>query len=133
MSSPPQYAPSLHEVCSTMGRSALAPTLRAGTGTTKGELLHTWADMEDANLGSQMDWDGWSYPAALSDDGTTTIRVPDAYPTLHNVLPHHHPSIHQNFPRAVACESEKDLDPEEDLELEKVGLRIGLVNAADGQ
>ena len=69
------------------GRAASAPTLRAGKGTGKGELLNTnvpdiktraWADMGDVNVANTIEWNGFSFPKAKSTDGESTLDLPDA-------------------------------------------------------
>ena len=117
------------------GRAASAPTLRAGKGTGKGELLNAnimdpkkmeWADMEDVNITDTIEWTGFTFPKAKSSDGESTLDLPDAYPASALTLPHMHADLHAHFPRAIACPAKGDQDPEEDRSLEDVGWKVGI-------
>ena len=55
------------------GRAASAPTLRAGSGTTKGELLQ--ATRCDDNIDT-VKWQGRIYPKALDATGCDASRLP---------------------------------------------------------
>ena len=122
-----------------------APTLRAGKGTTKGELSQVhgasnpaqgpsryhggpravcWADMGDDHLQS-VHCDGHVYPRALDNDGTPT-ELPDAYHTITDVLPHLRPSIHTHFPSAIACPALPEEAEVDDEMPGKIGIKLGI-------
>ena len=138
------------------GRAKSAPTLRAGKGTSKGELLAAaaadlgcrpsvgpsceegrlsdqgtvpggrWADVEDDEHNTTITWCDHVFNKSIAEDGTTLLNIPDAYPTQPNLLPHQHDDLEALFPRALAAPAAGDRDPDEDLSLEKVGWRVGI-------
>ena len=95
----------------------MAPVLRAGLGTSKGELLRLAED----TVGT-MSWHGRAFPK--SADGNED--VPEALPAVDGLPPHLHPDWEERFPKAVACEELDAHDPEENNNLEDRGRTIGV-------
>ena len=95
------------------GRPALAPQLRAGTGTTKGELL--------ALAGRTIAWQGATFPAVEHDEEW----LPEAFLSEPGVLPHLHTDEGTRYPRAVVRHHPGDEDPWCDNSLEARGVAIG--------
>ena len=95
------------------GRPALAPQLRAGTGTTKGELL--------ALAGRTIAWQGATFPAVEHDEEW----LPEAFLSEPGVLPHLHTDEGTRYPRAVVRHHPGDEDPWCDNSLETRGVAIG--------
>jgi hypothetical protein len=98
------------------GRSALAPKLREGAGTQKGELLQTQVSSVQT-----MEWQGRAFPVVVVD----SVKVPDAFEHDMSLLPHEHVDLEDIFPRAVAAAQLPDQDPEDDETLEKRGEQLG--------
>ena len=99
------------------GRSAIAPVLRSGVGTSKGELLR----LAESTTGT-MPWQGRVFPKAAYED----LDVPEALPAQEGLLPHLHDDYKDRFPRAEACPEREDKDPEEGEGLETRGRAIGV-------
>ena len=99
------------------GRAATAPVLRAGIGTSKGELLR----LAEESSGTML-WHGRVFPRSGEGDRDT----PEALPACDGVLPHLHEDSEERFPAAVACEALKDQDPDGDEGLEDRGRNIGV-------
>ena len=83
----------------TNGRAELAPQLRAGTGTTKGELL--------ALAEKTMVWQGVTFPA-VEFEGET---LPEAFLSEPGVLPHFHSDEKTRYPKATVHHHPSDEDP----------------------
>ncbi len=107
------------------GRSALAPTLRAGAGTQQGELLAVQEELWQADT---VDWYGQRFPRAdtkgLPED-LKGLDLADAYRHDVSLLPHEHTDLDKIFPKAVAAPDLEDPDPPEDTNLEDTGVRLG--------
>jgi len=99
------------------GRAAVAPVLRSGVGTSKGELLR----LAEGTTGTML-WHGKVFPK--SADGEADI--PEALPAQEGLLPHLHDDWEDRFPRAEACEELKDKDPEGEEGMEARGRAIGI-------
>ena len=99
------------------GRAAAAPILRAGTGTSKGELLK----LAEASSGTIL-WRGRVFPRSSEGDRDT----PEALPACDGVLPHLHDDHIERFPAAVACGALGDQDPEGEESFERRGRDIGI-------
>ena len=97
------------------GRAATAPKLRAGTGTTKGELLSL------ALAERTVSWDGQVFPA-VEFEGEI---LPEAFPSVANLLPHFHEDEQRRYPRAKVDHCPTDRDPESDESLELRGALRG--------
>ena len=98
------------------GRSLAAPVLRAGLGTSKGELL----ELAEETTGT-MAWHGRTFPRSTEGDRDG----PEALPARSGTLPHLHEDWRDRFPVAVACDELRDDDPGEDTSLEARGIAIG--------
>ncbi len=103
------------------GRPAAAPKIRAGVGTSKGEMLNL--EVKDGNA---IEVNGYKFPATEYEG----VLVPEAHHCHPGVLPHLHEDAVQRFPRAIACEPLGDEDPEENSFLEKRGRAVGMVGPA---
>ena len=103
------------------GRPTAAPQMRAGQGTSKGELLSVQAEQ----IRSPMEWDGKTFPKAVAVDGMGEQELPEAYRSVNGFLPHMHDDVEDRYPRAMASEDLPDCDPEDDHSLEDVGNRLG--------
>ena len=99
------------------GRAEAAPILRAGVGTSKGELLKLAGES-----GGTMLWHGKVFPRSCEGDRDTS----EALPACDGVLPHLHDDSAERFPAAVACDALEDQDPESDESLEQKGRDIGV-------
>ena len=97
------------------GRAATAPKLRAGTGTTKGELLSL------ALAERTVSWNGQVF-AAVEFEGEI---LPEAFPRVANLLPHFQENEQQRYPRATVDHCPNDRDPESDESLELRGALRG--------
>ena len=97
------------------GRAATAPKLRAGTGTTKGELLSL------ALAERTVSWNGQVF-AAVEFEGEI---LPEAFPSIANLLPHPNEDEQQRYPRATVDHCPNDRDPESDESLELRGALRG--------
>jgi hypothetical protein len=97
------------------GRAAAAPVLRAGVGTSKGELL----ELAENTTGT-MPWQGRVFPRSTEDAST-----PEALPAIEGLLPHLHLDWRDRFPVAVACSVRTDKDSDEDAGPEAQGTAIG--------
>ena len=98
------------------GRAASAPQIRAGTGTSKGEMLRL-----EAQGVLTIEWDGRRFPA-VEHEGEP---VAEALPQRPGILPHMHEDMEERFPKAKACEALADDDPIEHGGLEARGVQIG--------
>ena len=98
------------------GRSVAAPVLRAGTGTSKGELLK----LAEGSTGT-IQWQDRVFPKSTDGDGDG----PEALPAIEGLLPHLHEDWRERFPVAMACQELTNKDPEEDNSLEERGVAIG--------
>ena len=98
------------------GRAAAAPQVRAGTTTSKGELLKLHAHVTEP-----VKWDGKVFEKAFDVEGV----VPEAFRTLPGLLPPLHDDLYDRFPRAITCEAGPDVDPPADDSLEVCGRIIG--------
>ena len=97
----------------TDGRPAIAPQLRTGTGTTKGELL--------ALAEQTVTWEGVTFPAVEHEDEW----LPEAFLSEPGTLPHLHADERTRYPRAVVRHHPGDEDPWCDDSLEMRGVVIG--------
>ena len=97
----------------TDGRPALAPQLRAGSGTTKGELL--------ALAERTVEWEGVTFPAVEHEDEW----LPEAFMSEPGMLPHLHADEKTRYPRAAVRHHPGDEDPWCSDSLEKRGVAIG--------
>ena len=97
----------------TDGRAALAPQLRAGTGTTKGELM--------AMANKTMVWQGVAFPAVEFKQ----VTFLEAYQSEPGVLPHLHVDEKTRYPRAAVHHDPGDEDPWCDDSLETRGTTLG--------
>ena len=107
------------------GRSALAPKLREGAGTQKGELLVVQEGLWGTDT---VDWHGRRFPRADTTGLPEELQgssIADAYRHDVSLLPHEHTDIDELFPRAVAAEATDDNDPPDDDTLEAEGVRLG--------
>ena len=100
------------------GRPEAAPKLRAGQGTSKGELLSVQA----ARATDLVDWEDRKFPAG---EAMGEQRLPEAYHCSEGLLPHMHEDVYDRFPKAAAGEELDDADPPEDSILEELGTRLG--------
>ena len=98
------------------GRSVAAPVLRAGLGTSKGELLKL-----AENTSGTITWQGRTFPRNTEECGD----IPEALPAREGLLPHLHEDWRDRFPVAVACDELENVDPEENGNLEERGIAIG--------
>ncbi len=98
------------------GRAAAAPSLRAGAGTSKGELLAIAPRGE-----AQVERDGHLFDVAIWEEE----EVPEAYPCCPGMLPHEHADLEARFPRAEAGPDAGDSEPDECSALETRGRHIG--------
>ena len=99
------------------GRAAVAPVLRNGAGTSKGELLK----LAEESTGTML-WAGRVFPCA-ADGGDA--KVPEALPAIEGLLPHLHTDWRERFPVASACDELDDHDPDTDNQFEERGLQLG--------
>ena len=99
------------------GRAAAAPSLRAGAGTSKGELLAIAPRGE-----AQVERDGHLFDVAIWEEEE---EVPEAYPCCPGMLPHEHADLEARFPRAEAGPDAGDSEPDECSALETRGRLIG--------
>ena len=90
----------------TDGRAVLAPQLRAGTGTTKGEVL--------AMADKTMVWQGVAFLAIEFEQ----VTLPEAYQSEPGVLPHLNADEKTRYPRAAVHHDPGDEDPWYDNSLE---------------
>ena len=97
------------------GRAATAPKLRAGTGTTNGELL-SLALAERTEF-----WNSQVFPA-VEFEGEI---LPEAFPSVANLLPHLHEDEQRRYLRAKVDHCQNDRDPESDESLELRGALRG--------
>ena len=90
--------------------------MRAGVGTTKGELL--------AMAASTVEWEGLTFPA-VEFEGE---MLPEAFPSQPGTLPHLHADERSRYPRAAVHHSPGDEDPwcEPSLEERGIALERGL-------
>ena len=100
------------------GRPEAAPRLRAGQGTSKGELLSVQA----ARAADLVDWEDKRFPAG---EAIGEQRLPEAYHCDEGVLPHLHNDVYDRFPKATASDELDDADPKDDTTLEELGTRLG--------
>ncbi len=98
------------------GRAAAAPSLRAGAGTSKGELLAITPRGE-----TTIERDGYSFDVATWEEE----EVPEAYTCCPGMLPHEHADLEARFPRAEAGPDAGDSEPDDCSTLEARGRRIG--------
>lgn len=113
------------------GRPKLAPALRDGYGTGKGEVLTVnndrWADIYDDDDDTVV-WGDYVFPLAPPVTDITSlsnVRLPDAYPCPNDLLLHLAPRPRRLFPAAVACPALPEATAEEDDRLEKLGWKKG--------
>ena len=92
---------------------------RAGTTSSKGELLHLKALVQDPVV-----WRNHTFERATDQPGSTE-RTPEAFPALEGQLPHLHDDLSERFPRAVACIASPDVDPPSHDGLEERGRIAG--------
>jgi hypothetical protein len=90
--------------------------LRAGIGTSKGELLELAEDTTGI-----IQWRGRVFPRSTEGDKDG----PEALPAISGILPHLHVDWQERFPVAMACEEIENEDPEENNSLEERGVAIG--------
>jgi len=105
------------------GRAAVAPELRGGAGTSKGELLK----LAEESTGTML-WAGRVFPCA-ADGGDA--EIPEALPAIEGLLPHLHADWRERFPLAIACDELDDCDPDRDDRLEERGLQLGKSGGKD--
>jgi len=99
------------------GRAAVAPVLRSGVGTSKGELLK----LAEGTRGT-MSWQGKVFPKSDYDGAD----IPEALPAQEGLLPHLHGDWEDRFPRAEACAELEDKDPDSEDGMEARGKTIGI-------
>ena len=99
------------------GRAAVAPVLRSGVGTSKGELLR----FAEETTGTML-WQGRRFPCAAAGGDA---EIPEALPAIEGLLPHLHSDWRDRFPQAVACEELDEKDPSEEGGLEARGIQLG--------
>ena len=92
--------------------------MRAGAGTSKGELLTV--QVEDAR--DLVDWQDKRFSA---DRSMGEMVLPEAFHCVAGVLPHLHDDFEQRFPKAEAAEDLCDVDPIMDSSLEARGASLG--------
>ena len=99
------------------GRAAIAPVLRSGVGTSKGELLR----LAEGTTGT-MSWQGKVFPKSAYGDAD----IPEALPAQVGLLPHLHGDWEDRFPRAEARAQLEDKDPGGEEGMAARGKAIGI-------
>ncbi len=108
------------------GRADSAPRIRAGVGTSKGELLSCQTES-----GHTVVRRGCVYPATQwEDEAGRTELVPEAHPRRDDLLPHLHADWQARFQAAEACEPLQEIHVPEDESLEKRGVALGATGTA---
>ena len=109
------------------GRADKAPKMRAGIGTSKGEMLELKAEPGE----EVMTWEGRLF--RVDRTGGSEEELPQAFPTVNGLLPHLHDDLEDRFPKATAGPGAGDEEPSEDQELERRGETLGKNKARFGK
>ena len=105
------------------GRAGAAPLARAGTTSSKGELLHL-----KALVRNPVTWDAHIFERALEQPCSSEV-LPEAFPAVEGQLPHMHDDLAERFPRAIVCKATLDADPPSHDGLERRGRTEGAETA----